>query len=154
MTKFFFIIKKFNFLSYLFRLFKNKEKIYFYDSYIVDDYRKLNQNNLSALSHEEEQYISFNSMKLTLKNNLKLFNKIKKNSYIVDLAKSLNDKRIYLLFNSYLFPTFYDFYKINEVKNFIKKSTRKILLLLPLKVLRTQESINFFFYYFLFLNFF
>ena len=154
MTKFFFIIKKFNFLSYLFRLFKNKEKIYFYDSYIVDDYRKLNQNNLSALSHEEEQYISFNSMKLTLKNNLKLFNKIKKNSYIVDLAKSLNDKRIYLLFNSYLFPTFYDFYKINEVKNFIKKKYKKNFTFVTFESIEDTRVYKFFFLLFLIFKFF
>lgn len=154
MTNFFFIIKKFSFLAYLFRLFKNKEKIYFYDSYIIDDYRKLNQNNLSALSHEEEQYISFNAMKLTLKNNLKLFNKIKKNNYIVDLAKSLNDKRIYLLFNSYLFPTLYDFYKINEVKNFVKKKYKKNFTFVTFESIEDTRAYKFFFLFFLIFKFF
>jgi hypothetical protein len=153
MTNFFFITKKFNFFIYLLRLFKNKEKIYFYDSYIIDDYRKLNQNNLSALSHEEEQYISFNAMKLTLKNNFKLINKIKKNNYIVDLAKSMNDKRIYLLFNSYLFPTFYDYYKIDEVKNFIKKKYKKNLTFVTLDSIQNTQVYKLFFLFLLIFKF-
>lgn len=154
MINYFFIIKKFNLLIYLFKLIKSKEKIYFYDSYIIDDYRKLNENNLSAFSHEEEQHISFKAMKLTLKNNFKLISKIKKKKYIIDLAKSLNDERIYLSFNSYLIPTFYDYYKIKEVKNFIKKKYKKNFAFITFESIEDNNVYKFFFLFAIIFKFF